>query len=232
MILYLKKKPRMRKKRQFKDRRTITNPVDKQDKSLNENYHNLHGNQDNVEFNCPVPDVQPTKNKSFLDSRSDTETESESSGDQTFIPNKYLPNQVVNREGNTRKSSRVKKPSSIKIQETSTMVQHIEHQLDDTVEVEWLNEHRSPSSVTTTFAFLRLRDPREHQKIVEFLDGRDHRNRQLWIDNWRQLSWTTNNYEQESINLRKRMPSCVVKQRRKNHKSVESALRSIQVSAG
>ncbi|RNA36122.1 hypothetical protein BpHYR1_011673 [Brachionus plicatilis] len=152
-----------------------------------------------------------------------SETVSESSGDQTFIPNKYLANQVVNREGNTRKSSRVKKPSSIKIQETSTMAQHdvmisgitneskayefstvvfeviwsrmdptpgsgfsfrdepsihslsafspavglpdeflpelIEHQLDDTVEVEWLNVHRSPYFVTTTYAFVRLTTP-------------------------------------------------------------------------
>ncbi|RMZ99308.1 hypothetical protein BpHYR1_002384 [Brachionus plicatilis] len=104
------KKPRKRKKRQIKDRRTNTNPVDQQDKSINENYYNLQGNQDRVEFDCPVPDVQPTENRSFLDSRSDTETESESSGDQTFIPFKYLANQVVNREGNTRKSSRVKKP--------------------------------------------------------------------------------------------------------------------------
>ncbi|RNA42581.1 Retrovirus-related Pol poly from transposon [Brachionus plicatilis] len=66
------RKLRKRKKRQIKDRRTITNPVDQQDKSINDYYHNLQGNQVRVEFDCPVPDVQLTENKSFLESRSDT----------------------------------------------------------------------------------------------------------------------------------------------------------------
>ncbi|RNA24981.1 hypothetical protein BpHYR1_026312 [Brachionus plicatilis] len=41
---------------------------------------------------------------------SHTETESKSLCDQTFIPNKFLTNQVVNRKGNTLKRPRVKKP--------------------------------------------------------------------------------------------------------------------------
>ncbi|CAF1064004.1 unnamed protein product, partial [Brachionus calyciflorus] len=42
--------------------------------------------------------------------RVDVNLFSESSCDQTFIPNKYLANQVVNLNGNVRKSTRTKKP--------------------------------------------------------------------------------------------------------------------------
>ncbi|RNA00555.1 hypothetical protein BpHYR1_016448 [Brachionus plicatilis] len=47
------------------DRKTIRNPVDQQYNSNNENYYNLHGHQDNVEFDCPVPEVQSTKTNHF-----------------------------------------------------------------------------------------------------------------------------------------------------------------------
>ncbi|RMZ95527.1 hypothetical protein BpHYR1_053362 [Brachionus plicatilis] len=172
------------------DIRTITNPVDQQDKSINENYDILHRNQDRVEFDCPVPDVQPTENKSFLDSRSDTETESESSGDQTFIRNKYLANQVVNREGNTRK----KLPSKLKtitMAQYDIMISSVTNENNNAnylwsiirllesefrTRVEWLHVHKVHNpQVQTTYDFLRFVNSDIHSIVVHRLNGITHR---------------------------------------------------------
>ncbi|RNA06953.1 hypothetical protein BpHYR1_048531 [Brachionus plicatilis] len=64
--------------------------------------------------------------------------------------------------------------------------QHLRELIEDklqayqlAVDIVWLNVHRSPSSVNTTYGFLRLSDSSQHQRIVELLNGVNHRNHQL-----------------------------------------------------
>ncbi|CAF1047418.1 unnamed protein product [Brachionus calyciflorus] len=108
-IQSLRKKTSKRQRKKFKDKSKIIKSIDQLDTSKNDSKIK-HGSQNPLEIDCPVQEVHfiLVKNKSFLESLSDIE--SESSHAQTIIPSKNMADQVFNQSGHISKSTRLKKP--------------------------------------------------------------------------------------------------------------------------